>query len=169
MVDLASCDSEDMFLKVETAKHGSIKGESQDGKHMNEICVLEWSWGMDAKTDMSGVGASAKATINQLNIVKGVDSASTGLMSALRSNDLIKKAILTVRKAGKSQHEYFKITIENGRITSLDVRTAVSNGKPGLMESLSFAFQKVSIDYVPQSEDGQPRGSMTFQAETTAG
>ena len=81
-------------------------------------------------------------TINQLNIVKGVDSASTGLMSALRNNDLIKKAVLTVRKAGKSQHEYFKITIENGRITSLDVRTAASNGKPGLMESLRFCVSK---------------------------
>lgn len=167
MADLASHDSEDMFLKVETARHGLIKGESQDEKHASEICVFGWSWGMDAKTDMSGIGASSKATINQLNIVKGVDSASTGLMSALRNNDPIKKAVLTVRRAGKSQHEYFKITIENGRVTSLDVRTSAASEKPGVTESLSFAFQKVSVEYVPQGEDGQPRGSTTFQAETT--
>ena len=39
----------DMFLMVKGAKHGLIKGESQDDKHKGEIDVLSWSWGMQRR------------------------------------------------------------------------------------------------------------------------
>ena len=57
--------------------------------------------------------------------MKRVDSASTALMLALRTNEPIQKAVLTLRKAGKSQVEYLKVTIEQGRVTSLTVDAAV--------------------------------------------
>ena len=41
----------DMFLMVKGAKHGVIKGESQDDQHKGEIDVLSWSWGMQAKAN----------------------------------------------------------------------------------------------------------------------
>ena len=40
-----------MFLMVKGAKHGLIKGKSQDDKHKDEIDVLSWSWGMQGKAD----------------------------------------------------------------------------------------------------------------------
>lgn len=162
MADRVPRENDDIFLRVETAKQGAIKGESRDDKHKDEIDVHGWSWGMEAKSALGGAGATAKASINQLNVVKAADSASTALMSAMRNNDLIKKAVLTVRKAGKIQHEYFRITIENGRITSLDIRTADAGG---LTESLGLSFQKIKVEYVPQGEDGQPRGGMVFETE----
>ena len=155
----------DMFLKIESASQGAIKGEAQDENHKDEIDVNDWSWGMQAKTTLSGGGASPKATLNELNIVKQVDSASTGLMSAMRNNDLIKKAVLTVRKAGGTPHEYFKISIEKGRITALDVDTSNFSANGDLSERLSLAFQKISVEYVPQGPDGLPQGSMLFDAE----
>src|SRR5512146_2262339 len=94
----------DMFLKIESARQGAIKGEAQDENHKDEIDVVNWSWGMEAKTALSGGGASPKATLSELSIVKQVDSASTGLMSAMRNNELISKAVLTVRKAGGVPH-----------------------------------------------------------------
>ncbi len=153
----------DMFLKIESG--GPIKGEAQDENHKDEIDVIDWSWGMQAKTALSGGGASPKATLNELSIVKQVDSASTGLMSAMRNNELIKKAVLTVRKAGGDPHEYFKITIEKGRITSLDVDTSSFVSSGYLSERLSLAFQKISVEYVPQGREGLPQGSMLFDAE----
>ena len=62
-----------------------------------------------------------KAIVRELKIVKRVDSASTPLMSALRTNEMITKAVLTLRKAGKTQLEFLKITIEQGRVTALTV------------------------------------------------
>lgn len=155
----------DMFLKIETAKQGPIKGEAQDDNHKDEIDVQDWSWGMEAKTALSGGGTSPKATLNELSIIKQVDSASTGLMSAMRNNDLIKKAVLTVRKAGGNPHEFFKISIENGRITALDVDTTSFTATGQLSERLSLAFQKINVEYVPQGPEGLPKGSMLFDAE----
>ena len=43
-----------MFLMVKGAKHGVIKGESQDDQHKGEIEVLSWSWGMQAKASLGG-------------------------------------------------------------------------------------------------------------------
>ncbi len=104
----------DMFLLVKGAKHGQIKGEAEDQRHKGEIEVLSWSWGMQGKPSLGGGVATGKAAINDLKIVKKIDSASTALMSALRTNEEIKEAVLTMRKAGKDPLEYLTIKIERG-------------------------------------------------------
>jgi type VI secretion system secreted protein Hcp len=152
----------DMFLMVKGAKHGLIKGESADDQHKGEIEVLSWSWGMQAKPSLGGGGASGKATVNDLRIVKRIDSASTALMLALRTNEPIQKAVLTLRKAGKSQVEYLKITIEQGRVTGLTVEAGDPGGTADAVERVSFSFNKIEVEYVPQGKDGLPQGSMTF-------
>jgi type VI secretion system secreted protein Hcp len=152
----------DMFLMVKGAKHGLIKGESQDDQHKGEIDVLSWSWGMQARASIGGGTATGKATINDLRIVKRVDSASTALMLALRTNEQIQKAVLTLRKAGKSQVEYLKVTIEQGRVTALTVEGGDPSGSADVVERVSFSFNKIEVEYVPQGKDGLPQGGMTF-------
>jgi type VI secretion system secreted protein Hcp len=152
----------DMFLMVKGAKHGVIKGESQDTQHKSEIEVLSWSWGMQGRATLGGGVASGKAAMNDLKIVKRVDSASTALMLALRTNEPIQKAVLTLRKAGKSQVEFLKITIEQGRVTSLTVDGGDSSGSAELVEKVSFSYNKIEVEYVPQGKDGLPQGGMTF-------
>jgi type VI secretion system secreted protein Hcp len=152
----------DMFLMVKGAKHGLIKGESQDDKHKGEIDVLSWSWGMQGRPSLGGGAASGKATINDLKIVKNIDSASTALMLALRTNEPIQKAVLTLRKAGKSQVEYLKVTIEQGRVTALTIDAGDTSGSPEVVEKVSFSFNKIEVEYVPQGKEGQPQGGMTF-------
>jgi type VI secretion system secreted protein Hcp len=152
----------DMFLMVKGAKHGLIKGESPDSQHKDEIEVLSWSWGMQAKPSIGGGTASGKATINDLRIVKRVDAASTALMQALRTNEPIQKAVLTLRKAGKSQLEYLKITIEQGRVTSLIIDAGDTSGSAEIFEKVGFSFNKIDVEYVPQGKDGKPQGGMLF-------
>jgi len=152
----------DMFLMVKGAKHGLIKGESQDDQHKSEIEVLSWSWGMQGKSAVGGGVATGKATINDLKIVKRVDSASTALMLALRTNEPIQKAVLTLRKAGKDHLEYLKITIEQGRVMALTIDTVETSGSPEIYEKVSFSFNKIEVQYVPQGKDGLPQGGMTF-------
>ena len=153
----------DMFFKVKGAKHGQISGEAQDDKHKGEIEVLSWSWGMEGKASLGGGGASGKANIRELRIVKRVDKASTALMSALRTNEVIKEGILTLRKTGTSRVEYFKVTIEDGRVMKLDVEAGDDNGTSTLLERVSFSFNKISVEYTPQGGDGMPQGSTTFE------
>jgi type VI secretion system secreted protein Hcp len=159
-----AADAGDMFLMVKGAKSGTIKGESQDRDHAGEIDVVRWSWGMQARPSLGGGGAAGKASINDLRIVKRVDSASTALMSALRSNEMISKAVLTLRKAGGSPLEYLKITIEQGRVTGLTVEAGDDRGgAPELLEQVTFSFNKIAVEYVPQGADGQGRGAISFE------
>lgn len=153
----------DMFLTVNGARHGQINGEAHDDKHKNEIEVLSWSWGMQGKASLGGGGATGKATIRELRITKWVDKASTALMAAVRTNEAIKEAVLTVRKVGKTPLEYFKIKIEDGRVMSLDIEAADDAANPVLLEKVTFSFNKISIEYTPQGPDGNALGSTSFE------
>jgi type VI secretion system secreted protein Hcp len=153
-----------MFLSVNGAKHGQITGESQDDKHKNEIEVIGWSWGMKGNAMLGGgVGvATGPVTVRELRIVKRVDKASTALMSALRYNEPIKEALLTVRKAGKKPLEYLKIKLEDARVFSIDIEVGEGASSPALIERLTFSFNKIHIEYTPQGPDGNALGSTTF-------
>jgi type VI secretion system secreted protein Hcp len=95
-----------------------------------------------------------------------VDSATTALMSALRNNELVKKAVLTVRKVdGEEALDYFIITIEKARLTHHRVVGGEDAESYVLTEELSLSFQKVSVEYVPQGKTGGGRGTMTFETE----
>ena len=152
-----------MFLSVNGARHGQISGEAHDEKHKNEVEVLGWSWGMQGKASLGGGGATGKATMRELRIIKRVDKASTALMAALRTNEAIKQAVLTVRKSGKLPLEYFKIKIEDGRVMSLDIEAGDESSSSTLLEKVTFSFNKISIEYTPQGPDGNALGSTSFE------
>lgn len=157
----------DMFLSVKGATSGVINGESQDDKHKNEIDVLSWSWGMQGKPSLGGGAASGKATVRELRVTKRVDKASTALMWALRKNEEIKEAKLTVRKAGKTPLEYLTITIEKGRVMSIDIDAGDTSNSAALFERVTFTFNRISIQYTPQGADGSAQGATTFEDQWT--
>jgi len=154
--------SGDMFLYVKGQRCGIIKGESRDTKHEHEIDVISWSWGMQGKPSLGGGSPTGKSIIHELKIVKRIDSASTPLMSSLRTNELITKAVLTVRKAGKTALEFLKITIEQGRVTSLTIDGGETSSGPDVIERVSFSFNKIAVEYVPQAKDGLGGGGTVF-------
>jgi type VI secretion system secreted protein Hcp len=90
-------------------------------------------------------------------------------MVALRTNELIVKAVLTLRKAGKTPLEYLTITIEQGRVTSLTIEAGDKAGSPDLFEQVSFSFNKITVEYVPQGKDGQALGGMTYTDQWSEG
>jgi type VI secretion system secreted protein Hcp len=157
----------DMFLSVNGAKAGAIAGESQDKDHKNEIEVLAWSWGMQGRPTLAGGTNTGKAIIRELKITKRVDKASTALMSALRTNEPIKTALLTVRKVGRGAMEYLLIKIEDGRVMSLDVEAGDPSGGTSIVERISFTFNKITVTYTPQGPDGQMLGSTMFEDQWT--
>jgi type VI secretion system secreted protein Hcp len=150
----------DMFLKVQ-----GVTGEASDSEHKGEIEIVSWSWGMHAPTALGGQ-ATGKATIGELNIVKRVDRSSTTLMTYLRNHKLIDEAQLSVRKAGKTPLEYFRIGMRKVRVTSL---RAEAEGVE-LIERLTLGFERVQVSYIPQDSTGaQGGGASTFEADAHAG
>jgi len=154
----------DMFLKLEGKKTGVVKGEANAPDHPEEIEVFDWSWGMTGPQGLGGAGATSRVALSEIRISKWTDRATTSLMSVMRSNELIKGAVLSVRKSGVSPPiDYLVISIANGRITSHTIGTATP-GKPELVETLSIAFEEIEVKYAEQRSTGSKSAEQTFSA-----
>jgi len=139
----------DMFLKLD-----GIKGEAQDSKHKDEIDIYSWSWGVSNSGSMAvgGGGGAGKVSVHDISITKQTDKASAALFLHCASGKHIPSALITVRKAGDKPLEYFKMTLNDCIVTS--VQTAGSHGGDLLTENLSLSFAKFKIEYQQQKADG---------------
>jgi type VI secretion system secreted protein Hcp len=87
-------------------------------------------------------------------------------MAFLRNNKIVPTAQLTVRKAGDKPLEYFKIELENVRITAL--KTASEEDE--LVERVSLGFSKLRVTYTPQGKTGGSGGGANiFETDAHAG
>ena len=149
------------------ARIGTIKGESQDAKHVDEIEVSSWAWGVSQSGPMAqgGGGGRSKASFSDLNFTHQLDKASPLLMLACATGQHIKDATITVRKAGEGQQEYLVVTMTDLLVTS--VSTSGSDGETP-MESVSLAFAKVDLEYRPQKPDGALDAGVHFKYDLKA-
>ncbi len=150
------------------ARIGTIKGESRDAKHKDEIEVLSWSWGVSQSGTMThgGGGGAGKASFHDFNFTHHVDRASPHLMRACATGEHIPEATITVRKAGKGQQEYLVIKMTDVLVTS--VSTSFSAEGDAAAEGVALAFAKVDLEYKPQKPDGSLDVGIHFKYDLKA-
>jgi type VI secretion system secreted protein Hcp len=138
-----------MFLKLD-----SIKGESVDNAHKDEVDILSWSWGLtqSGSAHVAGGSGSGKVNVHDVTFTKYVDSASPTLVKFCCTGGAIKSAVLTVRKAGGKPLEYYKLTLSNVLVSS--VTPGGAGGQDRLTETISLNFGQFKLEYVPQKADG---------------
>lgn len=147
----------DIFARID-----SIKGESRDARHKDEIDVLSWSWGV-SQTGTAGHGGGAgagKATFQDFSFVHRIDRASPLLMTACAKGQHVRDAAITVRKAGKGQQEYLVITMTDVQVTSVSM--SVSADTDDTTEVVVLTFAKVDLEYTPQKADGSTDAGVHF-------
>lgn len=140
----------DYFLKIK-----GIEGESQDKKHPNEIQLESWSFGEtnSGSHRAGGGGGSGKVDMSDFNFVKKSDKSSPKLFLACATGEHIPEALLTCRKAGKDQQEYYKVTFKDLLVSSF--QTSGSGGSDNLpMEQISLNFAAIKFEYQEQKADG---------------
>jgi type VI secretion system secreted protein Hcp len=152
----------DIFLHVQTKRAGKIKGEASATEHEDDIVVASWNWGLSAGSALGSGKATARRTYKHLTVFKGIDSASTSLMSALATNDEVKEARLAMRKAGDGQVDFFTIILGGARVSAIEIEVDDS-GTP--VERVEFAFTKVEVDYRRQEGSGQAGATSSFMDE----
>ena len=138
----------DFFLKIE-----GVDGESTDDKHKGEIDIESFSWGVaNQGTHGSGGGGGAgKAVFNDIHFHTHVNKSSPKLFLACATGEHFKKAVLTVRKAGKDQQEYYKVTMSDCLVSSYQ---SGGSGTPIPTDQYSLNFAKIEFEYKPQKADG---------------
>jgi type VI secretion system secreted protein Hcp len=130
------------FLKIE-----GIKGESTVRDHKGEIDVVGFSFGAShPSTAASGGGGGAgKVSISSFTITKKLDKSSPLLFKACATGEHIKKAQITLRKAGKGQQDYLEFKFSDVVISSLQQGTS-PKGTP--QEQLTLNFKKAEESFL---------------------
>ena len=139
----------DLFLKIE-----GVSGESPDAKHKGEIQLESFSWGESSPggAPSGGGGGAGKVQMQDLLFSMFVSKASPKLMLACATGKHHKEAVLTVRKAGKSQQEYLIIKLKDVVITSYQIGGTDVGDAP--MDQASLGFSTIQMEYKPQKADG---------------
>ena len=140
----------DYLLKLD-----GIKGESTDSKHKDEIEIESFSWGVTNPGTFSsaGGGGAGKCSFQDLHLTSRVSVASPNLMVACASGQHIKSAVLTVRKAGKEQQEYYIVKLSDTLVSSF--QSGGSEGANALpVDQFSLNFAKIEFEYKAQKPDG---------------
>lgn len=148
----------DAFLKL-----ANIKGESQDARHSGEIEVLKWDWSLNNSGSAHyGQGAGAgKVQVNDIRILKRVDTATPPLMRACATGQHIATGTLTVRKSGGTALEYFKVDLTEILVSSIRPASEGMNS-PLLMEEVSLNFASFKVTYTPQDDKGAGGATVDF-------
>jgi type VI secretion system secreted protein Hcp len=159
MTDPAS-DS-DIFLAV-TTDRGKIKGESRTEDHEDDIEVRRWSWGATSSSVYGTGPATARCQFAPLVVVKGLDSASSGLLNTLYNNAVVTDAQLSMRKAGGDALDYFSLRLGGARITGIQVGVDDA-GRPS--ETVTLEYATLEFVYKRQSPEGADAGSFSFEGQ----
>ena len=149
----------DIFLHIQTKRAGKLKGEVATTGHADDIHVNGWHWGLSAGSALGDTQATSRRQYTALTLHKGIDQATTALMAALATNDEVKEAKLTMRRAGGVQEDFFIVTLKGARITSVQHEVTAD---AAAREVLTLAFTEVEVEYRPQRSSGGRGGSTIF-------
>lgn len=151
--------SVDYFLKID-----GIDGESTDSKHTNEIQVESFRWTETQNADFArGAtgGGAGKVQMGTFEFTMRANKASPKLLLKCATGEHIASAILTCRKAGKDQQEFYKLTLTNVLVasytTASSLETIDPNAERGIPEPtdrVQLAFGKIECEYRAQKADG---------------
>jgi len=155
----AGSGASDIFLSVTAKRAGKVKGEARSPGHADDIVVSGWRWGLSVSSSVGMTRETSLRSYNALTVYKQIDSATTALMSALATNDEIKEAKLTMRRAGGEQEDYFLITLKAARIASVQHEVDAAGDT---RETLSFTFTEVEVEYRGQRSTGGRGASTVF-------
>ncbi len=146
----------DYFLKMD-----GVEAESGDEKHKGEIDIESFSWGetQSGSAGRGSGGGAGKVQAQDFHFVKKLDKSSAVLFINCATGQHIKSAILTARKAGGGQQDYFKITMEDVLISSYQIGGS-AHGDVVPTDQVSLNFAKLEMVYKEQKADGSLAGEV---------
>jgi type VI secretion system secreted protein Hcp len=150
----------------------SVKGEmKRDGKEEG-IEVFEFRFEADIPRDAATGQARARRRYSDITFVKLLDRSSPIIMQMLSTHSKIKKATLTLHKAGDIDKDgtplkYYTLVVSDAYISSYKI-----HGDGSLVDiatiprdEFTINYRKIEIEYKPQNAKGMAEGSTMFADE----
>jgi type VI secretion system secreted protein Hcp len=148
----------DMFLKLD-----GVDGESPDPAHKNEIQLDGFRVNLVSPRDSFTNQAGGVRRWSHLSMRGKIDKSTPLLFMKLATNAKIPKAVLTCRKAGKEQFEYFKITLSEVLVVKVQAGDLEATGGDVIPHcDFDLAYGKIEISAQTQTSMGTMGGPVMF-------
>jgi type VI secretion system secreted protein Hcp len=150
--------AEDYFLAFQTGSTGpAIEGETLDAvfatRKAIEVESFDWSAANPVSIGSAGGGAgTGKVKLNELTVMKRVDSASPALFKRVATGQWFPSMVLSVRRAGAAGAAAVYLTYTFGAVWV----TSVSPSGDGdqMRERVTFAYGSLNQSYRRQTAAG---------------
>jgi len=147
-----------MFMKLD-----GVDGESQEPDHKDEIQLEGFRVNLVSPRDAFTNQATGVRRWSHLSISANIDMSTPLLFMKLANNAKIPKAVLTCRKAGKEQFEYFKVTLSEVMVVKVQAGSLEASGGDVIPRcDFDLAFGKIEITASPQTSGGPTSGQVMF-------
>jgi type VI secretion system secreted protein Hcp len=156
----------DNFLKIAT-----VKGESKDKDHKDEIDVESWSFGVTnsgTRGGGSGGAGGGRANLHDFTFSMRHCAASPALFALCTSGTHVDDAVLTCRKAGgKKPVDFLKATMKKVFVSGFQ-----TGGQGGSditpTEQISLNFASITFANTAQNDDGSAGATIekSYDVET---
>jgi type VI secretion system secreted protein Hcp len=148
----------DMFLKLD-----GVDGESSDPAHKGEIQIDGFRFNLMSPRDSFTNQATGVRRWSHLTLRAKVDKSTPLLFMNLATNGKIPKAVLTCRKAGKEQFEYFKVTLSEVLVVKVQAGDLDAGGSDVIPQcEFDLGFGKIEILAKEQTSLGPTSGGVMF-------
>lgn len=141
---------------------GGIKGESMEKGYEGQIQVLSWSWGATQTGSFAhgSGGGSGKVSMQDFHFTMQMCKASHDLLLHCSTGHHIPEATLTARKSGQKSEQQKFLQLKFKELLISSYQTGGANASDGLpIESISFNYSEVVMEYFAQDEKGVTKSS----------
>lgn len=155
------------------AKFDSIKGESTDDKHKDQIEVLSFSHGIhqnvSSTASSAGGAATGRSEHDDFTIVKHIDAATPKLLEACAKGQHLKDVTIEICRAGGDKLTFMVIKMEQVMVSHV-IPSGTAKGDDDLpTESVSLNYGSITWEYTQQKrQDGSGGGKIKGGWDRTA-
>ncbi len=152
---LSTSASAALFLNFD-----GVVGDSQDSQHKDWINILtiNWNIGVSRTTDVGGV---SQPIFSDISWTQEQDSSFPSLFSHISNGTIMKSAGIDFTTPNdKGGRIYFRLDFEDVQLTNLSLS---ADGIAQPLISGAFAYDKVSVTYLPQDETGKELPPLSFE------
>jgi type VI secretion system secreted protein Hcp len=141
----------DFYMALKGARSGAIKGDVATVGHVGEIRVLTFKYGVKSRAITGSQRSLVTRDVDPFVMTKPADSSTTKLLAACHSAERLTSAVLTGRKAGGVDLDYFTITLTDAYVQSVDLKV---DDEGDLIEEVTLRFKQLDLSYRPQLGTG---------------
>jgi type VI secretion system secreted protein Hcp len=157
----------ELYLAL-TGPNGRINGEVQAEDYVDQIDIVDWSWGAALSTEQSDAAAGStnanRVEPKSLTLKKRADRSSTALMSGAVSQTKFPKAVITLLHRAERKMK-LTVTLEGVRIEKYKLEVKDEEKDVSMDEELTLGYEVIRIEYVgrPTAKGAAPARSFELR------